>query len=187
MCHEATVRGEPLLPDVGRVGTHPTFGGPGYWSDGGGASGPGNAVVTDELMCVPTASSASRRSRCRLLLSMCPPSVWTFTVPISFDRHCDAARVVFVTGFADRRILASNVHMEFDAAWIRGQHHRDRDRARERCEAGLWRRSDQRSIPSTLPLPAGVIPSRDARCTNSATEPACIFAITCPRCSFTVA
>src|SRR2546425_3628559 len=37
------------------------------------------------------------------------------------------------------------------------------------------------------PLPAGVIPSRAAKRTKSATEPACIFAITCARCSLTVA
>src|SRR5438309_3517491 len=37
------------------------------------------------------------------------------------------------------------------------------------------------------PLPAGVMPSRDAKRTRSATEPACIFVITCARCSLTVA
>src|SRR2546426_12213117 len=37
------------------------------------------------------------------------------------------------------------------------------------------------------PLPAGVIPRREALRTRSARDAACIFRITCPRCSLTVA
>jgi len=43
---------------------------------------------------------------------------------------------------------------------------------------GWGRSEDQPAAPATGPLPAGVMPRRDAIRTSSATEPACIFAIT---------